>query len=98
MNMYDIGQEIFKARKEKRWSQQKLADVSGISRSSISLIESGSVTDLGLRRVINLCNVLGLEVTVSPKGSPKSLNDMKQEEQARFDANNASSPSFGKGV
>jgi len=98
MNMYDIGQEIFKARKAKGWSQQKLADYSGLSRSSISLIESGSVTDLGLRRIINLCNVLSLEVTVTPKGSPKSLNDMKQEEHEQFERRYESPASFKGGV
>ncbi|GIW05111.1 MAG: hypothetical protein KatS3mg059_1731 [Thermomicrobiales bacterium] len=41
--MTQLGDTLKKARKEKKWSQDELADKAGVSRETISLIERGEV-------------------------------------------------------
>ena len=56
------------ARKEKRMSQQQLADHLGVSRQTINAIESGDYNPT-IRLCIGICKVLGL-----------TLNDLFWEE------------------
>ena len=56
------------ARKEKRMSQQQLADLLGVSRQTINAIESGDYNPT-IRLCIGICKALGL-----------TLNDLFWEE------------------
>lgn len=62
---YEIGRRIYKVRKEYNWTQQKLADKSGVSCAYISRLENGN----------DFCPTVGLlcEIARALKVSPKWL-------------------------
>ena len=79
--LFDIGQHIRVARRLRRISQQELAKSLGMSRTTISQIESGTVQEIGVRKLMRLLDYLGLELRVRPAGCPPTLEEL-QEEQA----------------
>lgn len=58
--LFTIGEEIRKARKHRKISQQALAEDLGMSRATISQIESGTVQEIGVRKLIRRLDYLGL--------------------------------------
>jgi transcriptional regulator with XRE-family HTH domain len=81
--MFDLGIAIRQARKGKRLTQAQLAEMAGIARKTLSQIETGTVTDIGIRKVARTLEVLGLELTVRPAGAPPTLEELQQENSAR---------------
>lgn len=78
-----IGSEIRRVRKERRLSQADLGKALGMSRATISLLESGTITELGIRKFIRILGHLGLEMSVRPSGAPPTLEELRCEEQER---------------
>ena len=56
-----IGVRIRRQRREKKWTQEKLAELSGVEPSNISHIERGT-TKLSLPTIVNIANALGVTV------------------------------------
>ncbi len=81
--MFDLGIKIRQARKEKGLTQAQLANMSGISRKTLSQIETGTAPDIGIRKVARALEVLGLELTVRPTGAPPTLEELQKENAAR---------------
>ncbi|APC91108.1 MULTISPECIES: helix-turn-helix domain-containing protein [Francisella] len=67
MDIIQIGQEIANIRKSKKISQQKMSDDINISRTTISNIENGSVTDVGIKKIIRIIDYLGYEISFKEK-------------------------------
>ncbi|MBA1438296.1 MAG: helix-turn-helix transcriptional regulator [Epsilonproteobacteria bacterium] len=63
----EFRQNIAKIRKEKKISQQKLADDLHLSRATISNFERGKSVDIGLKKVLQIVDYLGLEITLKEK-------------------------------
>ena len=59
----NLGINIKSERLRRNVSQEKLAELTGISRNSISLIETGKINPTILK-VIDIANVLGVDLTV----------------------------------
>ena len=78
--LFDIGEEIYKARKGRRISQAALGKALGMSRTTIGQIEKGSVQDIGVRKLIRLLEFLGLELRVRPAGKRPTLDELREEE------------------
>jgi transcriptional regulator with XRE-family HTH domain len=78
--LFDIGQQIRTERKRRKLSQDDLARLLGMSRSTISQIESGTVQDIGVRKMIRILEVLGLELRVRSAGAPPTLDELREEE------------------
>jgi len=57
----DLGGVVTRARKNKQWSQRKLAQVTGLSRSYINDIEHGRSTGT-LRTWVTLARALGFSL------------------------------------
>lgn len=51
----------------------------GMSRATISQIESGTVQDVGVRKLIRILDYLGLELRVRPTGRPPTLDELREE-------------------
>jgi transcriptional regulator with XRE-family HTH domain len=51
-----------KLRREKKWSRNKLAILSGVSRSYISQIEKGEYSNVGAEILCKLCKALGCTI------------------------------------
>ncbi len=73
MDIDSIGQALRLARKQRRLTQAAVSELVGMSRATLSGIENGTVTEIGIRKVMALCSVLGLELTVQVM-SPRRSN------------------------
>ena len=56
-----------------------MADDLAMSRSTISQIESGTVQEIGVRKLIRILEYLGLELRVRPAGMPPTLDELREE-------------------
>lgn len=81
MTLDQIGLTIRTARKKQKFTQQELADLVGMSRSTISLIEQGSVTEIGIRKILTICDVLGLQLVASEKSRRPTLQQLLEEQK-----------------
>ncbi len=75
-----ISREIRSARKLRNISQAELAKRLGMSRATISQIESGTIQEIGVRRLMRLLDFLGLELRVRPAGRPPTLEELQEEQ------------------
>ncbi len=79
--LLDIGKNIRRERKRRKLTQASLAELLGMSRTTIGQIENGSVQDIGVRKIIRILEVLGLELRVRPAGLPPTLEELREEER-----------------
>ena len=77
MTLTELGAEVARVRKERRLSQTDLARAAAVSRQSISLLERGAVSDLGVQKVMRVLDALDLELVVRPVGHPVTLDDLR---------------------
>ncbi|MGX5377781.1 helix-turn-helix domain-containing protein [Ligilactobacillus sp. LYQ135] len=62
MNLKQIGIRVRKRRKELHITIEKLAELSEISVSSISLLERGRLTDIHFNNLCNIANALEVDL------------------------------------
>lgn len=77
----DLSQTIRRTRKAKGWTQQQLADLCNLDRSTIGALECNAYTDLGIRKVELVLNVLGKTLTTRDFGLP-TLDELKAQRYA----------------
>ena len=75
--LFDIGEDIRKERKRRKISQEKMAKDLEMSRATISQIESGTVQEIGVRKLIRILEYLDLELRVRPAGAPPTLDELR---------------------
>ena len=73
--MKNLGDLIRSLRKERKLSQQALAEQYGMSRSTISGIENNTISEIGLRKVEAILNGFGYELTAVPRRSTRPTLD-----------------------
>ena len=78
--LFEIGERIRQERKQRKMSQSVLAKLLGMSRSTISQIENGTVQDIGVRKLIRILEALDLELRVRPAGSPPTLDELREDD------------------
>jgi len=79
MDLVQLGEEIKKLRKEKRWSQDDLEKYSNITKRTISKIENGFIDEVGIKKVEFILDLLGYEFSIRLKGQPKTLEELRDE-------------------
>lgn len=79
MTLNALGLEIKKLRKERKWSQHDLEKYSNITKRTISKIENGFIDEVGIKKVEILLNLLDMELSLRPKGRPKTLEELQDE-------------------
>ena len=62
MNLREIGVKVGKRRTDLGLTQDRLAKLCGLSRSTIHHLEKGTLNDLGAAKLLALLSLLGLEV------------------------------------
>jgi len=67
MNMQELGKTLRSARKQHKLTQAALGEQLGMSRATISALENGTVQEVGIRKVMAICTLLGLELNIQPK-------------------------------
>lgn len=83
MDMDQIGAAIREARKLRNLSQEDVGRSLGMSRATISGIETGRVAEIGIRKLMALCAVLGLEVSVASRRTYPTLQELRSEAYAQ---------------
>ena len=77
--LFEIGKEIRKERKRRKISQEKMAKDLEMSRTTISQIETGTVQEIGVRKLIRMLEYLNLEFRVRPAAAPPTLDELRGE-------------------
>jgi len=83
MNMNEIGGVIRASRKQRKLTQQQLGALLGMSRATISGIETGRIAEVGIRKMAALCSVLDLEITVGKRRPYPTLQELRQEQRGK---------------
>ena len=73
--LHEISETIRKARKERGMSQQQLADLVHLDRTTIGALERNDYQDLGIRKVERVLTVLGKTLSCESVGMP-TLDDL----------------------
>ena len=79
MNLSELGNEIKKLRQQKKWSQDRLEQYSGITKRTISKIENGFADEVGIKKVDTILDLLDMELSLRPKGRPRTLEELQDE-------------------
>ncbi len=74
-----ISEQVRAMRKQKGWSQQTLADLSGLDRTTIGALERNDYSDIGIRKVQRVLELLGKSLSLIDMGLPTldQLQDSK---------------------
>ncbi|MCK9338197.1 MAG: helix-turn-helix domain-containing protein [Arcobacteraceae bacterium] len=81
MTLEQLGNEIKLLRKEKKYSQDDMEQYSGITKRTISKIENGFIDEVGIKKVDVILDLLGYELSIRPKGRPKTLEELQNEQR-----------------
>jgi len=66
MNLLELGETIKKLRKEKKLTQQELAKITNISRTTLSKLENGYIANISIVTLNDVLNQLGHELDIKP--------------------------------
>jgi transcriptional regulator with XRE-family HTH domain len=82
LDLQAIGEEVATRRKDTKLTQMQLAERAGVSRATITLLETGTTRELGFNKVMRILAVLGLDlrVTAANLGRP-TLEDLRREDE-----------------
>lgn len=90
MDLFAIGAALKEARKGKKLSQEAVASATDVGRSTLSRLENGTIEEIGIRKVIRICEYLGVCLEVEPEGRPPTLGELLKERQAARSPNKRS--------
>ena len=79
MDMQELGNLIATTRKKLKLTQADLAQQAAIGRVTLSLIENNKIAEIGITKIIRLCELLSLEFTVRPKSARPTLQQLLAE-------------------
>lgn len=72
-----LGEEVRRLRREAGLTQQQLADFAGISRVTLSGLEAGRASDIGVRKVIKLLDLLGYDLRLREKSRFPTFEELR---------------------
>ena len=64
MNLLELGNNVKKLRKEKHITQEQLANMSNISRATLSKLENGNIAQVSIVVLNDILNRLGYELDI----------------------------------
>ena len=82
MDIQEIGQKLREARKSLKRTQTEIAAPLGMSRATVSAIENGTVSEIGVRKLMAMCASLGLALSVAPRGQRPTFIELREEQRA----------------
>ena len=75
----EIGSRLALRRKQLGIKQKDLAAAAGIPGASLSRLENGRLPEFGVRKLISLLTVLGLELEMRPTDAAGNLDELRKE-------------------
>lgn len=81
-SLVDIAHLFKQARQKAGLSQAQLAEPLGMSRATISAIESGRCEEIGFAKLVALLERVGLEITVAPRRGRPTIDDLRAERRS----------------
>jgi HTH-type transcriptional regulator / antitoxin HipB len=80
MDLDTIGTLFKEARRQSRRTQVEIARPLGMSRATLSALESGRCEEIGVRKLTALLQSVGLDLYVAPRGARPTLEELGDEE------------------
>ncbi len=77
MDIREFGSYIATLRKEKKVSQEQLARDLSISRATISSLENGTSSDVGIKKILQILDYLGYELTCKEKSPFPTFEELR---------------------
>ena len=79
MDLKEFGAHMAQLRKSKKVSQEQLSRDLGISRATISSLENGTSSDVGIKKILHILDYLGYELTCKEKSPFPTFEELKEE-------------------
>jgi transcriptional regulator with XRE-family HTH domain len=79
MDLAELGQVIVTTRKKLKLTQAALASAAGIGRVTLSQIENGSINEVGINKIIRICELLSLNLVLQEKMARPTLQQLLAE-------------------
>jgi transcriptional regulator with XRE-family HTH domain len=75
LSLADFGREVARLRRARGLTQEELARLAGMGRSTLARFEAGQVAEFGARKLLRLLEVLGHGLQVSAERPRFTLDD-----------------------
>ncbi len=75
LNLAEIGKQVAVERKRRGLTQRALAELAGVSRATMDLLENGRATDIGYSKLARILAGLELELRLAPVASRRPTLD-----------------------
>jgi HTH-type transcriptional regulator/antitoxin HipB len=75
----DLGNLVALRRKELKLKQKEVALKAGVTPGLLSRLEKGHLSEFGVRKLMSLLAVLGLELQVTEAGTTGNLDELRKE-------------------
>lgn len=82
MDLAEIGTLFKEARRRSHRTQGDLALELGMSRATLSALESGRCEEIGVRKLTALLESVGLDLYVGPRKSRPTIDDLRAERRS----------------
>ena len=82
MNLTEFGKQISILRKQQKIRQEQLAKDLGISRATISALENGNGSNVGIKKVLQIVDYLGFELALIEKSPFPTFDDLKRADES----------------
>ena len=76
MKLAEVGPLLKSARRAAGLSQTEIAQPLGMSRTTVSALETGRCEEVGFQKLVALLESVGLEVTIAPRKGRPTLDDL----------------------
>jgi len=83
MQLAELGPILREARKNAGLSQHQLAAPLGMSRATVSAIESGRCEEIGFAKLAALLDMVGMDLTAVPRTSRPTLDELRSQRRGR---------------
>lgn len=77
MDLREFGAHMAQLRKEKKVSQEQLSRDLSISRATISSLENGTSSDVGIKKILQILDYLGYELTCKEKSPFPTFEELR---------------------
>jgi transcriptional regulator with XRE-family HTH domain len=84
--LHSLGRAVAELRLKRGLTQKQLAALCGLGQSTLARFETGGVAEFGSRKLLRLLEVLGHEMSFTPRNSGFTLDDALAERQREANA------------